>query len=643
MKILLVEDDETIVQLLQPTLASQRYLVELATDGQAGWELVDSFEYDLILLDVMLPKLDGINFCKKLRAKGDRTPVLLLTAQDSSTDKVRGLDAGADDYALKPFDIEELLARIRALLRRSSATPSPVLEWGFLRLDPSSCEVTYDGKLLHLTAKEYGILELLLRNTHRIFSQSALLDRVWSFDEPPTENTVRAHIKSLRQKIKKAGAPDPIETVYGLGYRLKAEEQGAGSRGEKRAEAQGSNYQLPTSQSQIPVELIPLWERHREKYIHRIGVVEQAIASVKQECLDPQLQHQAAKEAHTLIGSLGSFGLIAASQLCRQIERELSDETQLTQERIEHLSTLVATLRQNLNAVEEVKSQKSEVKTQFSPPTTNYQLPITKLLVVDSDPAIAQAVTTEATTAGMEVVVARDLSQARSAIACTKPDAVLLDLYFCQNRVHGLQFLSTLANAQPPIPTIVLTAPQSFADRVEAARLGARSFLQKPVPPAQAIAAIAQVLQASTTPEAKLMLVDDDPQLLERLQVLLEPWGFRLTLLADPQQFWQSLANFRPDLLILDIEMPQLSGIDLCQVVRNDPQWSELPIIFLSARTDAETIHRVFTIGADDYVNKPVIGPELVARVLNRLERSKIRHQMLQLQNAQLMTGDGNW
>ncbi|MDZ4872425.1 MAG: Response regulator MprA [Chroococcidiopsis cubana SAG 39.79] len=134
---------------------------------------------------------------------------MLLTAQDSSTDKVRGLDAGADDYALKPFDIEELLARIRALLRRSSATPSPVLEWGFLRLDPSSCEVTYDGKLLHLTAKEYGILELLLRNTHRIFSQSALLDRVWSFDEPPTENTVRAHIKSLRQKIKSRSArPD---------------------------------------------------------------------------------------------------------------------------------------------------------------------------------------------------------------------------------------------------------------------------------------------------------------------------------------------------------------------------------------------------------------------------------------------------
>ena len=689
MKILLVEDDETIVQMLQPTLASQRYLVELATDGQAGWELVDSFEYDLILLDVMLPKLDGINFCKKLRAKGDRTPVLLLTAQDSSTDKVRGLDAGADDYALKPFDIEELLARIRALLRRSSATPSPVLEWGFLRLDPSSCEVTYDGKLLHLTAKEYGILELLLRNTHRIFSQSALLDRVWSFDEPPTENTVRAHIKSLRQKIKKAGAPDPIETVYGLGYRLKAEEResgvgsresGVGSReSEKRAEEaeeQTSRGELNlrtthhaplTTNYQIPTELIPLWKRYREKYVNRIAVIEQAIASAKNEYLDPQLQSQAAKEAHTLIGSLGSFGLIAVSQLCRQIERELTDKTILSQERVEHLSSLVAALRQELSGAEEQGERGAEEKSQFaiplasskafclqesklrnpqlehaslSFPTPTLPLPTPHLLIVDNDAELGQAVTTEATAAGMVVEVARDLSQAREAIARTRPDAVLLDLYFCQNREYGLQFLSTLTNAQPPISTIVMTSPQSFADRIATARLGARSFLQKPVLPAQAIAAIAQVLRASTTPEAKLMLVDDDPQLLEQLQVLLEPWGFGLTLLADPEQFWHYLENFRPDLLILDIEMPQLSGIDLCQVVRNDPQWSELPIIFLSARTDAETIHRVFTSGADDYVNKPAIGPELVARVLNRLERSKIRHQMLQLQNAKLITSE---
>ena len=223
MKILLVEDDEPLAEMLTKALKSQHYLVDLATDGQAGWELVEAFEYDLILLDLMLPKLDGISFCKKLRQEGDRTPILLMTGEDSSTHKIIGLDAGADDYIVKPFDVQELLAQIRAVLRRGSSTAMPILEWGDLRLEPSKCEVTYSGQLIRLAAKEYALIELFLRHNQRIFSQSALLDHLWSFDEPPSENTVRAHIKSLRQKLKKAGAPvDFIETVYGLGYRLKS-------------------------------------------------------------------------------------------------------------------------------------------------------------------------------------------------------------------------------------------------------------------------------------------------------------------------------------------------------------------------------------------------------------------------------------
>ncbi|MBC6475004.1 MAG: response regulator transcription factor [Hormoscilla sp. GM102CHS1] len=189
------------------------------------WELAEILEYDLIVLDLLLPKLNGIQLCQRRRAKGDRTPILLLTAQDTSTHKVQGLDAGADDYVVKPFDVQELLARIRALLRRGSATNKPVLEWEKLCLYPSSCEVKYDRKLLQLTAKEYAIMELFLRNTKRIFSQSVLLDKVWEFDEPPSENAVRTQIKSLRQKLKKASAPaDLIETIYGLGYRLKSRE-----------------------------------------------------------------------------------------------------------------------------------------------------------------------------------------------------------------------------------------------------------------------------------------------------------------------------------------------------------------------------------------------------------------------------------
>jgi DNA-binding response OmpR family regulator len=196
---------------------------------------------------------------------------------------------------------------------------------------------------------------------------------------------------------------------------------------------------------------------------------------------------------------------------------------------------------------------------------------------------------------------------------------------------NGFGLLAELTTYQPPVPVLVFTAQENFADRVKVARLGGRGFLQKPVSPTQVMDAIAQVLQQSSTPGAKLLIVDDDPQLLDFLRTLLEPWGFKLTLLDDPQQFWDTLEQTAPDLLILDVEMPELSGIDLCQVVRNDPRWSELPVLILSARTDAQTLHQVFTVGADDYVSKPVVGPELVARVLNRLERTQILHKLRNL------------
>ncbi|NEP28682.1 response regulator transcription factor, partial [Moorena sp. SIO3I6] len=158
MRILLVEDDEGIAKVVTAALASQHYKVDLATDGDEGIALAEIFKYDLILLDWMLPKLKGIDLCKQLRNARDRTPIILLTAQDTSTNKVEALDAGADDYLVKPLDIPELLARIRAVLRRSSTPLLPVLEWGLLQLDPSNCQVSYDQELLHLTPKDMGLL-----------------------------------------------------------------------------------------------------------------------------------------------------------------------------------------------------------------------------------------------------------------------------------------------------------------------------------------------------------------------------------------------------------------------------------------------------------------------------------------------------
>ncbi|MDJ0599930.1 MAG: response regulator transcription factor [Crocosphaera sp.] len=222
MKILVVEDDENIAIPIEEDLDERNYIVEVANNGEEARELLDVFNYDLIVLDVMLPKLDGISLCQQLRANGCQTPILMLTARDTIKDRVKGLDAGADDYLIKPFDLEELSARIRALLRRGETALPPILSWGELCVDPNTCEVTYQQEGLNLSPKEYRLLEFFLRHPRRMFSRAQLLEHLWAMDQIPEEATVKAHISSLRQKLKTAGLEsDVIETVYGLGYRLK--------------------------------------------------------------------------------------------------------------------------------------------------------------------------------------------------------------------------------------------------------------------------------------------------------------------------------------------------------------------------------------------------------------------------------------
>ena len=221
MKILLVEDDNCLAETLAEALTDQLYVVDTALDAESALESIKVSDYDLVLLDVMLPELDGISFCSLLRSQGYQMPILMVTARDTVTDKISGLDAGADDYIVKPVDLGELFARIRALLRRGGASCPPILEWGSLRLDPSTYEVSYAQTQIHLTPKEYSILELLLRQGRRLISRRAIIQHIWPSQETVEEDTVKVHLRSLRQKLKGAGAPDNfIETVHGKGYRL---------------------------------------------------------------------------------------------------------------------------------------------------------------------------------------------------------------------------------------------------------------------------------------------------------------------------------------------------------------------------------------------------------------------------------------
>ncbi|HJU98604.1 MAG TPA: response regulator transcription factor [Jiangellaceae bacterium] len=219
MRVLVVDDDPAVRESLRRSLAFNGYQVELAADGEQALRAVADSRPDAVVLDVMMPKLDGLATCRALRAAGDDVPVLMLTARDEVADRVAGLDAGADDYLPKPFALEELLARLRALLRRIGAGESgPVLRLADLTLDPASRDVTRGERPVRLTRTEFALLELLLRNQRRVLPRERILEEVWGYDFPTTANSLEVYVGYLRRKTEAMGEPRLIHTVRGVGY-----------------------------------------------------------------------------------------------------------------------------------------------------------------------------------------------------------------------------------------------------------------------------------------------------------------------------------------------------------------------------------------------------------------------------------------
>lgn len=222
MHILIVEDDQRLGRLLQRVLTEERHAVDLAHSGGRGLDLALSAGYDLIVLDLMLPDLDGVELCRRLRAEGMATPVLMLTARGTVEDRVAGLNAGADDYLVKPFAMAELLARVNALLRRRdrAADVPTVLEVSDLTLDLLRREVRRAGKVIELTPKEFALLEYLMRNAGMALSRTQIIDHVWRYDLDAVSNVVDIYIHYLRDKIDRGGKRPLIKTVRGVGYKI---------------------------------------------------------------------------------------------------------------------------------------------------------------------------------------------------------------------------------------------------------------------------------------------------------------------------------------------------------------------------------------------------------------------------------------
>jgi diguanylate cyclase (GGDEF)-like protein len=633
MRILLIEDDEALRDILQRSLTQQHYAVDSVSDGQSGWNYAQSAEYDLILLDVGLPELDGISLCERLRSQGYVTPILLMTAKDAPTERIKGLDAGADDYLVKPLDLGELQARVRALLRRKDITPIPVLEVAGLQLDPSRGQVTYQEQVLKLTPKEYGLLELFLRNPSRLFSRGQIIEHLWTFEDIPSEESVKAHVKGLRQKLNKAGAENWIENIYGMGYRLNPQVI------EQQQDAVSSSPAIPKSTdgaagNRSPVEarfgqaVADLWQQYAGLMQQRMELLQQAaIAAQSNQMLIPDLRQAAVQAAHKLAGVLGMFGKEEGTTLARSIE-------QLLNENVSDLQPLPTLVYQLANLLNLPASAPPPIKI-VAPPTSAPPLAnAIQIVLIDLDPSLMNALQQLPGVTDLQWQSFRQLQQAQTWMKTHDPNLVIVGLEHNEQWHSRLKLISELAACTPSVPTIVLTSTSELSDRVAIAQTGAQRILLPSTTASQIWEVIHLLLQRSQP--VKVLAIDDDPIFLDALPLLLKPWGIRVVGISQPETFWTALETQSPDLLILDVEMPHFSGIELCQAVRADARWQDLPILFVSARRDRETIQQIFAAGADEYITKPIIGSELMTRITHRLDRMRL---LQALYSKDLLTG----
>ena len=367
--------------------------------------------------------------------------------------------------------------------------------------------------------------------------------------------------------------------------------------------------------ARVRAGLAAVWARFREPTLRRLDLMDAAALALLDGTLLPEQRTAAQREAHKLAGAAGTFGFPRSSELARLIEERLSLGGLVPADAVPLSEQLVA-LRADLEG-----SPRTIEPLGVEAPAHAEGV----LLLVGAEPGLAERIESEGAARGLHVVIASDPAAARVRARVEPPAVVAVCLATGDDTTPALDLVAALAGAEPPAQGMVLAPREATSIRVEAVRRGAQRFLELPASPASIVSHALALAGRAAAPPRRVLAVDDDPRVLELLRTVLG-WSAReVHTVDDPLRFWSVLEEVQPELLVLDVDMPHVSGIELARAVRSDPRWAHLPIVFLTARTDADSVRRAYAAGADDHIGKPLIVEELMTRIRNRLERAPSR------------------
>ncbi len=634
MKILLAEDDHILGKLIKDYLISESELINVVNTGEGIKEQLVSENYDVLILDMMLPKKNGIDICRELRAEKIDIAILFITALNNQSDKIKAFESGADDYLIKPFDLQELLLRVQALTRRKTelVTENLVLKWGELMMIPNEKKVYYHDLNLNLTPTEYKILQIFLESPKQVFNLDNIIDRLWDLDSIPTYNTFRSHIKSLRKKIAKTGLDrDFIETVYGMGYKLKEQLN--------QKQTVFSNITTNTNQANSQITQASKIAKNLQKEVELETLIEEiwfdnqvAIYQNCQQIKDYIAQHnhplnteEIIRIIHNLSGCLGSIGFKTGTIIAKQIESLLRNNndhlcnSQVSKQVAKLADELEKTLFPDGKPLLEATKSTQDIQ-------INQQI---NILVVNEDQKLTNKLILFIEHPQINLSFAYTISSAVEYLKEQKFQIILVETIWQNQSIEQSNILSALMKNKAQSQILIYTQEDSLENRLYCNNYPIFAFLTQ----TNCLDILWNnlkniILNTELNSSVKerlydLLIIDDDQIFIRLLEnkLKIQQLPINIYSISNSEKFLDTIKEIKPQLIILDLQMPKLNGLDICKIIKTDPFLQKIPVIFLTGNLTPEAIEAFVKVGADDFISKSKIDVELYPRIMTHLKR----------------------